>query len=149
MKEVDWVVLTDLSRSRFYVQQKDEHYTRHPFGYGFFGGESTQGEDGLTTLSRELREELSEEAYTLISPGDAEVFQIVFDGEVQRPPPCRLVLYERRIDDSALEKLAVLPIHEGLRGVLVSKDEMLEIDWIWNLHGVVKGYLERIPLRGS
>lgn len=127
---------TNPKRTRFFVQQKDESYEPSPLGYSLFGGAVEPGEDLDTALARELREELGAAGELLLAEGPAQVF-------TARPLTTGVILslFEVVLDEEVLESLAEVPVLEGRRGVVLSREELRTTPLIWSLDEVVVAYL--------
>lgn len=130
-------VVTNPARTRFFIQQKDEGYRPFPLGYSLFGGAVEAGESLVEALARELREELGAEAERLLAAEPRCVL-------TKRPLAAGFVvsLFEVVVDGHVLESLAVVPVLEGRRGVVVSREELTTMPLIWGLGAVVDAYLD-------
>ncbi|MCA9708395.1 MAG: NUDIX domain-containing protein [Myxococcales bacterium] len=140
-------IVTNPDRTRFFVQQKDEHYRPHPLGYSLFGGAREAEESPAEALTRELREELGAAAQVLLDAGAEHVFTIP-----RSSPGARLSLFEVVLDGPVLESLAEVPVLEGKRGVVLGREQLAVTPFVWGLDAVVAAYLERReaePPRGS
>lgn len=137
------VVPTNPGRTRFFIQQKDEGYRPFPLGYSLFGGAVEAGEDAAQALARELREELGAAAERLLAAGPTCVL-------AERPLPAGFVvsLFEVVLADDALESLAEVPVLEGLRGVVLDREQLRRTPLVWGLGELVTAYLERSAARG-
>ncbi|MCX4243583.1 NUDIX hydrolase [Paraliomyxa miuraensis] len=131
-------IVTNAARTRFFLQQKDEHYEPFPLGYSLFGGAIEEGEDLGEALARELREELGPAAHALIDATPQPIFlrRTMTEGFV-------LSLFELVLDDPILDALARTPVLEGKRGVVLRRAELRATPLIWGLQEIVLAYLER------
>jgi len=136
------VVVCDRMRTRFLVQQKDATYPRFPLGYSFFGGALEPGESPGEGVERELREELLEPAASAVI---ASLREVAFEGTVEPGVdgvrPFHFTLFEAVLAPTELERLAALPVHEGLRGAVVDREELARLPFVWGLGAVVTSYL--------
>jgi len=131
------IVATNRDRTRFLVQQKDEHYVPHPRGYSFFGGACEHGESAKAALTRELREELPESSAQMLldaSPREVGSYRV-------GPTAFSFLLFEAVVPDSVLDALAQSPVLEGERAAVVSRDALIELPFVWDLLEVVIDYL--------
>jgi 8-oxo-dGTP pyrophosphatase MutT (NUDIX family) len=132
------VLVTNRTRSRFLVQQKDQDYAPHPRGYSLFGGATDTNEDPAEALARELHEELgAASAKLLIAAGLRPVLTTTVE-----PAGFVYSLFEAAIDDALLEALARAPVFEGERAAVVERDELLALPFIWGLGAVLAAYLD-------
>jgi 8-oxo-dGTP pyrophosphatase MutT (NUDIX family) len=130
---------TNPARTRFFIQQKDEAYRPFPLGYSLFGGAIEAGEEPAAALARELREELGEAAKRLLDAGPTCIF-------AARPLAAGFVvsLFEIVLGEPVLESLAEVPVLEGRRGVVLSRDRLRTTPLVWGLGELVAAYLERV-----
>jgi 8-oxo-dGTP pyrophosphatase MutT (NUDIX family) len=134
------VLLTNHARSRFCVQQKDNDYVPHPRGFSLFGGARDPGEEPAEALARELHEELgAASAELVIAAGlrpmittTVEPFGFVYS------------LFEVAIEDALLDRIAAAPVLEGERALVVEREALLGLAWIWGLEVVLAAYLEQL-----
>lgn len=131
-------LVTNAARTRFFLQQKDEHYRPFPLGYSLFGGAVEDGEELVEALARELREELGAAAQGLVEAGPVPVLtrRAMSEGFV-------LSLFEVVLDEHVLESLGEVAVLEGKRGVVLSRAALRSTPLIWGLEEVVLAYLER------
>jgi len=133
------VVITDDSKSQFYIQQKDETYPvpeyRHL--YSFFGGSIEPGEDELGALERELGEELNHESARTIVQAVKKIGDFaVSTGNIE----FSYTLFEAKLPLDYLNLLKEIVVKEG-RGFLMTKEEFAHLEFIWKLDGVRDFYL--------
>jgi len=138
------VVITNPSRTFFYLQQKDEGYQIESFrlSYCFFGGRIEEGEEEKDSLRRELFEELESIAADLVFKNSKRLFYDCFTNILGRK--CRFLLYESVISDKNLEEISTLPVKEGKRGFLCKREELLIIPFISDLKNTRRRYLKFI-----
>lgn len=131
-------IVTNASRTRFFIQQKDAGYRPFPRGYSLFGGAVESGEALDAALARELREELGATAGALLHAGPRWVLtRELREGFV-------LSLYEIVLDDGALEELGAVEVLEGERGVLLDREQLRRTPLVWGLQAIVAEYLDPI-----
>lgn len=130
--------MTNAARTRFFVQQKDEHYEPAPLGYSLFGGALEPGERPEQSLARELREELGPAAQRLLDAGPRHVFTTT-----DRQEGFAVSLFEIVLDEAALESLAEVSVLEGKRGVVLDRKALPDTPFVWRLDQVVSAYLAR------
>jgi 8-oxo-dGTP pyrophosphatase MutT (NUDIX family) len=133
------VIVRNPAATRFYVQQKDADYRPHPRGYSLFGGAVEPGETLEAALARELNEELGAAAQLLLAAGPALVSEARLG-----PSEFHFSLFEVVLDDTQLDALARAPVYEGERGVLVSREQLRELPFVWGLAAVVLAYLDQV-----
>lgn len=131
-------LVTNAARTRFFLQQKDERYRPFPLGYSLFGGAAEAGERLEQSLARELREELGAAAHRVLDAGP----RLVLTTKVSSAG-FTLSLFEVVLDNAALESLGEVPVLEGKRGVVLDREQLQDIPFIWGLEQVVAAYLER------
>jgi len=143
-------LITNPDRTLFYLQQKDELYRHHPLGWSFFGGEQDGDETAKEALLREFKEELHADARDLLEDQmRRRRITAVFEGVVsgtskatQISSEFEFTLFEIVVADPTLLALTKLPSYEGRGGLLVGRDVVSKLDWIWGLEDVFKNYLE-------
>ncbi|GEM_PF-1737805 len=138
-------VVTTAHRTLFFVQQKDARYPDYPLGYSFFGGAIDAHEEIGEALARELREELGAPASALIAAGPRHLLTTTIHPE--RAPQSggfEFSLFEICIDQPTLEALALTPVLEGERGVLVDRGQLRALPFIWGLETVAFTYLDTL-----
>ena len=133
------VIVRNPAATRFYVQQKDAAYRPHPRGYSLFGGAIEPGEALHEALARELAEELGSTAQLLLAAGPA----LVSEARVG-PTKFRFSLFEVVLDDPLLDTLARAPVYEGERGVVVTREQLRALPFVWGLEAVVLAYLDQL-----
>ena len=138
------VAITNEARDLFYIQQKDEFYPIPDFRllYAFFGGAIKDGEDGTTALKRELLEELREDVANLIYEKSKKMFDSGIILWKQRKS--RFLLFESVLPTEKLLHISKLPIKEGKKGCLISRDELADIPVIPTLEGTRDRYLSNL-----
>jgi 8-oxo-dGTP pyrophosphatase MutT (NUDIX family) len=131
-------IVTNPARTRFFIQQKDEHYRPRPLGYSLFGGAALDGEAPEASIARELREELGAAAELLLAAGPSCVFlrRALASGFV-------ISLFEVVLDTAELESLASVPVFEGKRGVVLDRAALRATPLIAGLGELLEAYLQR------
>lgn len=119
-------LVTNASRSRFFVQQEDASHPRFPRGYGVFGRAREGGESPARALARELEEELGTAVATEVEPAGF-----------------RDSLVEIVVADQHLASLATVSVLEGERGVVVERATLTDLAFIWGLEQVLRRDLAR------
>lgn len=137
------VVATNRARARFFVQQKDASYPQYPLGYSFFGGACETDETPAVALARELGEELPLVSMRALLEAEPRLVG------TWRVGPTRYAfhLFEAEVADDTLDDLARAPVFEGERGVVVTRDQLAALPFIWGLGAVVVPYLDSTALR--
>ena len=128
--------MTESSRGRFFVQQKDASYPRFPLAYSMFGGARESGESPAQALARELGEELGPAAAGLLEAGPVHVLTTAV-----HPWGFRYSLFEIVVRGEQLEALAEVPVLEGERGRVVARAQLPKLPFVWGLEQVVRAYL--------
>ncbi len=131
-------IVTNVGRTRFFVQRKDADYRPHPRGFSLFGGAIEPDESPAAALARELVEELGEGAATLRAAPAVPVFlaRTLAAGFT-------VSLFEIVLDDGALEACAAVPVLEGECGEVVDRERLRALDWIAGVDELVAAYLEQ------
>lgn len=133
-------LIANAARTRFVVQQKDRDYRPYPRGFSCFGGAIEPGEAPGDALARELAEELGEAmAARLLAAALREVLRMRVE-----PAGFEFVLFELIIDDALIDALAEHPVLEGERAVVVEREQLLALAWVWGLEQVVAIYLTEL-----
>jgi 8-oxo-dGTP pyrophosphatase MutT (NUDIX family) len=138
------VCITTPNHTLFYLQEKDDGHPIPAFRckYTFFGGKAEHGENSYEAARRELKEELSPDAAAKIIP----CLTLLFTFKLQRiyllpkKEYCSVHLYEAILSESDLTAIAQLPIYEGKRGVLISRNDFSASLFPEHMHSLVKKY---------
>lgn len=137
-----------------------------------FGGAIEPAEDAREALARELVEELGPNAAqmllasepALVSEHHVSPTNTVGDEEIARRERVkisghggdetmsrrdgvkifRFTLFEAIVDDWQLDILARTPVLEGERGAVVTREQVAELPFVWDLEAVVLAYLGRL-----
>ena len=136
------IIITNKKRNKFYFQQKDETYwiKQYRLKYSFFGGGVEQKESAREALKRELYEELESVAAKIILNNYKEVFisrLVNIFGE-----NCKHFIFEAILSDEEFEKITRLPIKEGKRGKIFSKQELTENDFFIGGWKILENYFK-------
>lgn len=121
------VSITTPRRALFYLQEKDDEHPIPVFRgkYAFFGGKAEQDESSYKAAQRELEEELTIGAARAVIPRLTLFLTLTLQCTYLLPKKkyCTVHLYEAMLPERVIRTLAQLPIYEGKRGVLVSRDD--------------------------
>lgn len=132
------IIITNKERDKFYFQQKDETYwiKQYRLKYSFFGGGVEQEEGAYEALKRELYEELESVATKIILNNCEEVFISRLKNIFGRN--CKQFIFEAILSDEELININKLPVKEGKRGKIFSRQELIEEDFFvgaWKILG--------------
>jgi 8-oxo-dGTP pyrophosphatase MutT (NUDIX family) len=134
------VIITNNKRDRFYLQQKDN---THPvpqcrLKFCFFGGAVEDGEDELSTIKREINEEISSDAAEIISKKAKRLFESSFVNIID--VPTTFVFYESVLSDKELLEISDMPVSEG-KGLLVGIKDLYLLPFLIDLEHMLRRYL--------
>ncbi|MBL4686629.1 MAG: NUDIX domain-containing protein, partial [Nannocystaceae bacterium] len=115
----------------------------YPLGYSFFGGACETGETPAVALARELGEELPLVSARALLEADPNLVGTWSVG----PTRYEFHLFEAEVTDETLDDLARAPVFEGERAVVVTRDQLAALPFIWGLGTVVASYLGSTALR--
>ena len=132
------LIISNKSKTLFFVQQKDENYPVKKWAgcYSFWGGKVEESDDSLLeALKRELFEEIKANI-------DFDVSKINPIGEfiIDCDEKFLFNLFELVLPEDQLHKLQSAEIYEGY-GTLISLNELKRGKWIWCLEQVVAEYI--------
>lgn len=136
------VLITNTERNRFLLQQKDETYRPHPYGFSFFGGAVEAEELPDEAAFREVWEELGAEAGTLLTQNESALE--IFAGAIPTKTPFWLTVFEIALKSEDFEIVAKAKVHEGRASVVVDRDLLKNLKMIWGIEISLKDYLARL-----
>ncbi len=136
------VVVTNPSKTFFYLQQKDETYfiEEYRLKYCFFGGSIEENENENDALKRELEEELSMNLAEKITRKITRLFDTYFIN-IQNVP-YKHTLYESIISDDELIALSKIIPKEGKKGALLTREELKNIPIFTDLEEARNNYFK-------
>ena len=143
------VAITDKKRNLFFIQQKDESYPipELRLNFTFFGGRLNDNEDEKDALKRELLEELDQEAAILIYEKSKKMFDI---GPIKwKKWESSFCLYEAVLPIEKLIDISKLPVKEGEKGCLVTREEIVKLPLVPTIKETVKRYLSNFDSKLS
>jgi 8-oxo-dGTP pyrophosphatase MutT (NUDIX family) len=138
------VIITNNSRSKFYLQQKDN---THPIPklrlkYCFFGGGIKKGEDELSALKRELSEELNKEASEIIVNKSKRLFESSFIDIINNY--MTFIIYESKLTKTEFYEIVSVPVLEGKGGFIAKRKDLFLLPFIIDLEHMLRKYLGMI-----
>lgn len=134
------VLVSNHSRTRFFVQRKDASYPRFPRGYSLFGGACEPGESPEQALVRELHEELGRSRAAALETAGPRLSATHTLGESR----FTFSLFEACVGDDELDRFASEPVFEGECGTVVDREQLAGLAWVWDLGAVIDAYLRRL-----
>ncbi|MEK6963505.1 MAG: NUDIX hydrolase [Nanoarchaeota archaeon] len=132
------IVITDPNRSLFLVERKCDRYPYKQYrgAYSFIGGGCEAGETVEGTLFRELGEEMTPKMADEVS----KVARHLFDVSITKGDTYDYSLFESVLPVRMFDGIEAHKIEEG-KGVVVARDKLVEVPFIWGLEDVVDLYL--------
>lgn len=133
------IVITNKNRDKFYIQQKDETHPIKKFRlcYTFFGGGTEKEENEFNTLERELKEELSYEAYYPILKHKKRIF----DAKIKvKDKKILVAMFETALEDKDLLSISKMSVKEG-RGYLIKKQDIINLKFMHDINKIVEQYI--------
>lgn len=133
------VIITNPDKELFFLQQKSKTYSfpQYREGYSFFGGEREDGETPEEAMQRELQEEFSKRGARTVRRSIIRLCDLVVDGPQGE---FDFSLFESVLETRKLVRLSGRRIYEG-KGVLVERDKLEGLSFVWGLEQVAKQYL--------
>ncbi len=136
MQEGVGIIVTNETRDKFYVQQKDEEYwiKEYRLKHCFFGGGIELNEKKLNALERELNEELTNGVAEVIYKNSKEIFNTSFVNTLGQS--CKYFLYESILTEKRLRDISKRPVMEGKCGILIKRENLNEYNFFnetWKL----------------
>ena len=135
------LLISNRTRTRFFIQQKDEQYP-YPVWRGccsYWGGAIEEDDaNELAAVDRELEEEIPESLTILSKLEKINIgrFKVPTDNST-----FWLTVFEVLVTDKQLDEIPKIKVLEG-RGVLFSREEALQQTWIWNTDFIFHDHLQ-------
>ena len=138
------VLITNTERRLFLLQQKNEGYRPHPYGFSFFGG-AVEGEEMPDEAAfREVCEELGADAGKLVCSEGNEGATEIFAGLIHTKTPFWLTIFEIALKSEDFEAIAKMEVQEGRTSVVVDRELLKNLKMIWGIEIALKDYLSRL-----
>jgi ADP-ribose pyrophosphatase YjhB (NUDIX family) len=138
------VIITNPSKTLFYLQQKDETYyvEEYRLKHCFFGGGVKKNELVLDAMKREIKEELDLKYAGLIIKNLKMLFDSYFTNI--QGITYKFTIFESILDDDKLKDLSRYQPKEGKQGVLLNKEEFRNIPFFTDLEETRIKYLSSL-----
>lgn len=135
------VVIGNRTRTKFFIQQKDETYPIEKWrnSFSFWGGKIETGDDSILDA---LKREISEEITNSFNFNQAN-FSFIKEFRINSDSNFIFYFFELLLDEKEFNSLRNATILEGKSSFKTGK-ELLEGNWIWSLETVIYEYFNSI-----
>ncbi len=137
------LLISNSNQTKFFVQIKDGQYPHEAWrgACAFWGGAiEPEDKEELIAVERELEEEIPEAAVLLKKVPKQKIKRYWIDNKIV-VQAFWLTVFEAVVSDAQLQQISQTEVLEG-RGLLISKEDLLQRKWIWGMDFILKEYLE-------